>query len=231
MRRDSIYGRQHVHVRLFHRSARAPCRRLVPDAAPGSGGRRAASVARPGRGVWPPLGGCRGGAGVAGACRCRADRRRRDADAPDQPDGRAIISGAAGSAPCVQLGGRSRPAPLSDRHRSEQNFTCSQSRAHFLRHANDSPHAAHRFVGRSPLRTIFGIDRVSSAPARLASARALVAGKANHQLYSINLFIFRSRRHPAAAVDRRVVTVTPAALHAASPAREKRAPSCESARF
>ena len=49
--------------------------------------------------------------------------------------------------------------PPFPRHRSEQNFTASQSRAHFLRHANGSPHAAQVFVGRTDLRTILGIGQ------------------------------------------------------------------------
>jgi transposase len=41
-----------------------------------------------------------------------------------------------------------RNAPL---HRSEQVFTSSQSRAHFLRHANGRPQAAQIFSGRLDL--------------------------------------------------------------------------------
>lgn len=37
----------------------------------------------------------------------------------------------------------------SPRHRSEQYFTCSQSRSHFFRHVNGRPHAAQILVGRS----------------------------------------------------------------------------------
>ena len=33
------------------------------------------------------------------------------------------------------------------RHRSEQYLTCSQSRAHFLRHSNGRLHTGHTFVG------------------------------------------------------------------------------------
>jgi hypothetical protein len=40
------------------------------------------------------------------------------------------------------------PDPLQ---RSEQYFTFSQSRAHFLRHANGRPHDAHIFCGRLAL--------------------------------------------------------------------------------
>ena len=38
------------------------------------------------------------------------------------------------------------------RQRSEHVVTCSQSRAHFLRHANGRPQTAHVFVGRFGLR-------------------------------------------------------------------------------
>ncbi len=40
------------------------------------------------------------------------------------------------------------------RQRSEQYFTLSQSRAHFLRQAKGRPHAMHVFVGRSAFRRI-----------------------------------------------------------------------------
>jgi hypothetical protein len=40
-----------------------------------------------------------------------------------------------------------RLAPVA-RHLSEQYFTLSQSRAHFLRHVNGRPHEAHVLVGR-----------------------------------------------------------------------------------
>ncbi len=42
------------------------------------------------------------------------------------------------------------PAPAA-RQRSEQKRTLSQSRAHFLRHANGRPHAAQGFEGRLAL--------------------------------------------------------------------------------
>ena len=101
--------------------------------------------------------------------------------AREQPDGRADKSGpepervARPARLCPrQLRARSyqlrarrcaarTPAPSdhvaapSPRHRSEQNFTASQSRAHFLRHANGRLHAAQILVGRSPLGTIFAI--------------------------------------------------------------------------
>jgi len=43
------------------------------------------------------------------------------------------------------------------RQRSEQYFTFSQSRAHFLRHANRRPQHAQRLVGKSSLRRILGM--------------------------------------------------------------------------
>ncbi|AAM39069.1 Hypothetical Protein XCAW_00061 [Xanthomonas citri subsp. citri Aw12879] len=38
---------------------------------------------------------------------------------------------------------------LSPRHRSEQYFTSSHTRSHFLRQRNGRPHCAHTFSGRS----------------------------------------------------------------------------------
>jgi len=43
-------------------------------------------------------------------------------------------------------------------HLCEQNRTSSHARAHFLRQVNGRPHASQRFVGRSALARIFGID-------------------------------------------------------------------------
>jgi hypothetical protein len=42
-------------------------------------------------------------------------------------------------------------------HRFEQYFTCSQSRAHFLRQAKGRPHWAQSFVGRSAFARIFAM--------------------------------------------------------------------------
>ena len=56
------------------------------------------------------------------------------------------------------------------RQRSEQYLTSSQSRAHFLRHANGRPHAAQILVGRSPFLTILGISAASPHTAPGASA-------------------------------------------------------------
>jgi hypothetical protein len=44
------------------------------------------------------------------------------------------------------------------RQRSEQYFTLSQSRAHFLRHENGRPHRAQGFAGRSAFERIRGMQ-------------------------------------------------------------------------
>lgn len=56
------------------------------------------------------------------------------------------------------------------RQRSEQYLICSQSRAHFLRQANDRPHSAQILVGRSPFLTILGISAAWPHTAPDASA-------------------------------------------------------------
>lgn len=45
---------------------------------------------------------------------------------------------------------------LADRQRSEQNFTLSQSRAHFFRHENGRPQLAQILDGKSDLLIIRG---------------------------------------------------------------------------
>jgi hypothetical protein len=53
-----------------------------------------------------------------------------------------------------------REAP---RHRCEQYLTCSQSRAHFLRHVKGRWQTSQRLVGRSDLERDFGmLGRASS---------------------------------------------------------------------
>lgn len=77
---------------------------------------------------------------------------------------------------------------LAARHRSEQNRTLSQSRAHFLRQAKGRPQEAQVFVGRSDLRRIFAM-RISeierelcschrAARLRIAVVRAFAGGMA-----------------------------------------------------
>jgi hypothetical protein len=46
---------------------------------------------------------------------------------------------------------------FAERHRSEQYFTFSQSRAHFLRQVKGKPQAAQVFVGRSDFLRILGM--------------------------------------------------------------------------
>lgn len=72
----------------------------------------------------------------------------------------------------------SRANQAFDRHRSEQYFTWSQSRAHFLRQANGRPHAAQTLVGKSPFLTILGMTTVSLSGARRASPGITLAGGA-----------------------------------------------------
>ena len=57
--------------------------------------------------------------------------------------------------------------PLTERQRSEQYFTWSQSRAHFLRHAKGLPQHRQTLVGRASLRTILAnadLPRFSLSP-------------------------------------------------------------------
>ena len=62
-----------------------------------------------------------------------------------------------------------RPTP---RHRSEQYSTCSQSRAHFFRHANGRPQAAQTLVGRCCFLCAIPIQRRNGAKRLSASAPA-----------------------------------------------------------
>jgi hypothetical protein len=102
------------------------------------------------------------GAQFSGEVPCRRDEK-------EQP---LLVPGSAGGHACAldednqvvgRVGGRQRPAiavqvierDIDDsasharRHFSEQNFTFSQSRAHFLRHSNGRPHRS-QFLGGCP---------------------------------------------------------------------------------